>query len=196
MIRSFLLILNLFIFSLNSIGQSDKSNCGELDAYDLLFFASNNEEEALILVAQLTDRIRENPNKPSWYFLRGINKSYLNDNRGAIDDYRTALRLLEAKPFKSKTFESDGLLEINTNLAMSKSLSSIEDYQRAIEFANKALLEAEKWGVTYVIMDKIFFRRGAAYLVSGNLELGCKDMSRAGENGCAQAYAIIETYCQ
>lgn len=185
------LILILIIFSLSSSGQSYESDCSTLDSYELLFFTSSSEDETYRLVATLSDSIRSNPNKPSFYFLRGMNKSNLSDNRGAIEDYKFALKILETKPF-----HDNGLLIINTNLAMSKSLVMINEKDNALEFANMALAAATRWPGNSKIFDKVYFYRGVAYFASGNLEMGCKDMSKAGENGCRQAFKAISIHCQ
>ena len=107
---------------------------------------------------------------------RGHLKSLLNDYRGAISDFDLALKY---NPKATIIYSYRGY----SKLKLKDYLGSINDYTKAIQ-------------VNPNDSPNAYYNRGLARIYSKQIELGCKDLSKAGEQGDLDAYEIIKEYCQ
>lgn len=76
----------------------------------------------------------------------------------------------------------------NIYLNMVSCYLKIYDYEKAIEYCDKAMKQDSKNGESY-------FYRGFAYIQSGNKKQGCKDLNKALSFGYSDAKQQIELYC-
>ena len=65
----------------------------------------------------------------------------------------------------------------------------LNDYRGAIEDCNKAIEINPKFPGAY-------FDRGIAEILLGQKDSGCLDLSKAGELGLVDSYALIKKYCK
>ncbi|MEI6697240.1 MAG: tetratricopeptide repeat protein [Bacteroidota bacterium] len=108
------------------------------------------------------------------YYYRGIAKSILNDNMGAISDLNKSILINK----NSQAYYYRGRAKQN----LKKYQEAILDYNNAIKI-DKGYKEA-------------YFFRG---LSKGNLKLtneACLDLSKAGELGFSDAYEVIKDNCK
>lgn len=68
-------------------------------------------------------------------------------------------------------------------------LVKIGDYENAIKNYNKAISLDSNFGEAH-------FNRGLINIYLNKSEIGCNDMSRAGELGITKAYSVIKRYCK
>ncbi|MBS1594478.1 MAG: hypothetical protein JST90_09135 [Bacteroidetes bacterium] len=109
------------------------------------------------------------------YYDRGVSKSKLFDYRGAISDFNIAAQHEHNYPklFKERAYAKFRLKDLN---------GTIDDCTKLIN------LESENsYG---------YYLRGGAELLLNYKDLGCTDLSKAGELGFTAAYGMIQEYCQ
>lgn len=120
--------------------------------------------------------IELNPKIYFFYWYRGTAKQQLEDLRGALLDYNTAIKL---KPGDNPIIYYDrGII----NAKLKKYNVAILDFDMAIK------LNLPGIGIAY-------FGRGIAKIQLGQKESGCLDLSKAGELGYDLAYEIIKKNC-
>ncbi len=122
---------------------------------------------------------------------RAFYKIKLNDNRGAIQDYDEAATLYLAIIQTDKNAKEEGytdkLIDTYTQRGLAK--AGINKWDEAILDYNLAL----KYNPNYA---KAYLLRGLAYINQGKQDLGCLDLSKAGELGATEAYDEIKKYCK
>jgi S1-C subfamily serine protease/Tfp pilus assembly protein PilF len=185
-------------------------------AYDFL-------EKRVDAIKDFTATINLNRENTEAYFMRAINKSSLNDRIGAISDYDEILkREKTAAPtiFKMGTVYNnkgyclvelskldEALPLLNKALSMEPNESyiwvsrgelyfkkgdyqkCISDMKKAIEVAAKSEAASDDPGLPYYLM-------GISKIKLGENQEGCKDLSKSGEIGKAEAYQAISEYCK
>jgi len=115
-------------------------------------------------------------------------KSDLEDYRGAIQDYKKAI----------KTGYGRNLHHWYFNIGFN--YMEIKKYKEAIRFFNKAIEYRKKSGFfdnsdpTKIIL-LAFYNRGLAKIYMGNKEEGCLDLSKVGEMGYEEAYKTMQEFC-
>ena len=97
------------------------------------------------------------------------------DYSEAIADARAAIEILDNIPY---LYFNLG----NLYCLSSEHLASIENYTRAISL--------------FPYMGDAYFNRGLVLIYLKDKEKGCIDLSRAGELGVSEAYAVIKKYCE
>lgn len=106
---------------------------------------------------------------------RGKLKALLKDHRGAISDFDLVLKY---NPKATVIYSNRG----DSKFYIKDYLGAINDYSKIIQlFPLKSAVE--------------FCNRGLARLALKQKDLGCKDLSKAGEQGYSEAYEMIEKYC-
>ncbi|WP_194777136.1 tetratricopeptide repeat protein [Pararhodonellum marinum] len=108
------------------------------------------------------------------YLNRGLAKDRLEDYRGAISDFNKAI---QKEPNEIAPFFNRGLSKSKLNDCK----GAILDLNRVIS-SNPNLAEA-------------YFLRGLCFIMSGEQDRGCIDLSKAGELGSAKSYPLIRDYC-
>lgn len=102
-----------------------------------------------------------------------VSRSY--DYSDAIADLAEAAKLLPGVPYIY--FDLGNLYCLS-----SKFVESVENYSKAIQY--------------YPFMGDAYFNRGLVLIYIKDKEKGCIDLSRAGELGVEDAYAVISKYCE
>ena len=102
-----------------------------------------------------------------------VSRSY--DYSEAIEDLTEAAKLLPGVPY---IYYDLG----NLYCLSSKFVESVESYTKAIQY--------------YPYMGDAYFNRGLVLIFIKDKEKGCIDLSRAGELGVEDAYAVISKYCE
>jgi len=97
------------------------------------------------------------------------------DYSEAIDDMEEAAKMVGNIPYIY--FNLGNLYSL-----ASEHIASIENYTKAINL--------------YPYMGDAFYNRGLVLIYLKDKEKGCIDLSRAGELGVAEAYAVIKKYCE
>jgi tetratricopeptide (TPR) repeat protein len=106
---------------------------------------------------------------------RGKLKALLKDHRGAISDFDL---VLVYNPKATIVYSLRG----DSKFWIKDYTGAINDYTKRIQlYPNDSSLE--------------FYNRGLARLALKLKDLGCKDLSKAGEQGISEAYEMIEKYC-
>ncbi|MGM5471427.1 tetratricopeptide repeat protein [Flavobacteriaceae bacterium LMO-SS05] len=149
---------------------------------------------------------------PDFLFYRALAKSEVGDYFGAISDYDIIIP-------KGADGQSYDMATIYNNKAYS--YVNLKNYEEALPLVTKALeLDKSKWYIwdtraeiyfntneyKKAISDansaikiqedsNTFYIRGLAHLKLKEKDLGCKDLSRAGELGKKEAYDEIKKYC-
>ena len=122
---------------------------------------------------------------------RAFYKIKLTDNRGAIVDYDKAIALYLSIVQSSKTASKDGYTDklIDTYVQRGLAKAGINKFDEAILDYNLAI----KYNPNYA---KAYLLRGLAYINQNKQDLGCLDLSQAGELGATEAYDEIKKYCK
>ena len=120
--------------------------------------------------------IKLNPSSELAYYGRGLSKKKLKDYRGAILDFNKAIEISKYSP-KAYYFESRA---ISYNM-LNDFLNAELDYNMAIN------IEPEN--------EIYYYNRGEFYIFLKMTDKGCKDLSKAGELGNADAYDLIRIHC-
>lgn len=118
-------------------------------------------------------------------------KSDLKDYRGAIKDYKKAIKKGYGQNLHIQ------YMQIGSNYG------NIEKYKEAIHFYNKAIERGRESGLVEPSsplgpdksMAIAFFNRGILKIIIGNKEEGCMDLSKAGEMGLKEAYKKMQEAC-
>jgi tetratricopeptide (TPR) repeat protein len=131
-----------------------------------------NEKDYKGAVALFSKHISTFPDSPDAYYYRGRAKAALWDNRGAIQDFN---RAIELKP--------DSNAEAYFCRALCKQL--LRDLQGEMEDYTSAIRINPNHAAAY------YFRGTGRILQLKQKELGCLDLSKAGELGYPQAYDDI-----
>ncbi|HEY9168999.1 MAG TPA: tetratricopeptide repeat protein [Lutibacter sp.] len=158
--------------------------------------------------------LESDKNNTDVIFLRGWAKSELNDNYGAISDYDKIFELQSNYPLKmadiatvynNKAYSLVKMKKYNealplVNIALEKNNSmwyiwdtraeihlNMGNFKEAINDATKAI-QIDPNSNSYLV-------RGLAYIKNKEKDLGCKDLSKAGELGESKAYDEISKYC-
>lgn len=149
---------------------------------------------------------------PDFLFYRALAKSEVGDYFGAINDYDIIIP-------KGDEGQNYDMATVYNNKAYS--YVNLKNYEKALPLVSKALeLDKSKWYIwdtraeiyfntkdygkaindaTKAIQiqenSNTFFIRGLAHIKLNEKELGCKDLSRAGELGKTEAYDEIKKHC-
>lgn len=151
--------------------------------------------------------------KPDFLFYRALAKSEVGDFNGAISDYDLIIA----------SGENIGQFYDMATIYNNKAYTYVvlKQYEKAVPFVNQALeLDKNKWFIWDTRAEIYFFTsqyrkaindaskaiklqendnslyiRGMAYLKLKEDDLGCKDLSRAGELGKKEAYDEIKKSC-
>ena len=171
---------NMALSSLDSaIGQSDAST----DAYDHLykaFYLMNRSvlrAEMIDFIASMQSNVQvltmDDSRNTRARVKEHVSTDY--DYSEAIADAKAAIEILDNIPY---LYFNLG----NLHCLSSEHLASIENYTRAISL--------------FPYMGDAYFNRGLVLIYLKDKEKGCIDLSRAGELGVAEAYAVIKKYCE
>lgn len=159
-------------------------------------------------ISELNKFIDININYYKGYLFRGVVKSNLNDYRGAIADYDKAIKnnfaCGDAYSCRGKAYSNLG-----------NYIKAIEDFTQAMVFSQdsenyllrgycKAKLNDYRGAIddyTAAIKRnpqnaKAYYRRGILRINNDMKDIGCLDLSKAGELGYTKAYDDIKQYCQ
>ena len=171
---------NMALSSLDAaIGQSDAST----DAYDHLykaFYLMNRSvlrAEMIDFIASMQSNVQvltmDDSRNTRARVKEHVSTDY--DYSEAIADAKVAIEILDNIPY---LYFNLG----NLHCLSSEHLASIENYTRAISL--------------FPYMGDAYFNRGLVLIYLKDKEKGCIDLSRAGELGVAEAYAVIKKYCE
>ena len=171
---------NMALSSLDAaIGQSDAST----DAYDHLykaFYLMNRSvlrAEMIDFIASMQSNVQvltmDDSRNTRARVKEHVSTDY--DYSEAIADAKAAIEILDNIPY---LYFNLG----NLHCLSSEHLASIENYTRAISL--------------FPYMGDAYFNRGLVLIYLKDKEKGCIDLSRAGELGVAEAYAVIKKYCE
>lgn len=171
---------NMALSSLDAaIGQSDAST----DAYDHLykaFYLMNRSvlrAEMIDFIASMQSNVQvltmDDSRNTRARVKEHVSTDY--DYSEAIADAKAAIEILDNIPYLY--FNLGNLCCLS-----SEHLASIENYTRAISL--------------FPYMGDAYFNRGLVLIYLKDKEKGCIDLSRAGELGVAEAYAVIKKYCE
>lgn len=171
---------NMALSSLDAaIGQSDAST----DAYDHLykaFYLMNRSvlrAEMIDFIASMQSNVQvltmDDSRNTRARVKEHVSTDY--DYSEAIADAKAAIEILDNIPY---LYFNLG----NLYCLSSEHLASIENYTRAISL--------------FPYMGDAYFNRGLVLIYLKDKEKGCIDLSRAGELGVAEAYAVIKKYCE
>jgi clan AA aspartic protease (TIGR02281 family) len=169
-------------------------------------YGLNDKQGAII---DFTKAIDIDPNDASAYHERGLTKDILDDYQGAIADFTKDITInsQDTMAYVGRGFAKEKLQD---------HYGAIQDYTQAIiidssdEFAYvgraNVLYELQNYqgaiaDYTQVIIlnpnnANAYYYRGLAKYNIGNHEGACQDWSKAGELGDANAYDMIQKYCQ
>lgn len=130
--------------------------------------------------------IEIDPTESDPYCNRGYLKMSLGDFEGAILDFNLVI-LKSEKTFSKFGFYLSSHKKAISNRAMSK--LKLNDFVGAFNDAveNINLYPSESSG---------YYIKGVCEINSGDLNSGCKNLSKAGELGESEAFALIKTYCK
>lgn len=109
------------------------------------------------------------------YFERGKLKNILLDYKSAISDFNLALKYNPRLPVYS--FRGNAMFNLKNYLG------AINDYTKIIQSHPNDSPNA-------------YYNRGLARIYFKQRQLGCKDLSKAGEQGELDAYEVIKDYCK
>lgn len=171
---------NMALSSLDAaIGQSDAST----DAYDHLykaFYLMNRSvlrAEMIDFIASMQSNVQvltmDDSRNTRARVKEHVSTDY--DYSEAIADAKAAIEILDNIPYLY--FNLGNLCCLS-----SEHLASIENYTKAISL--------------FPYMGDAYFNRGLVLIYLKDKEKGCIDLSRAGELGVAEAYAVIKKYCE
>lgn len=171
---------NMALSSLDAaIGQSDAST----DAYDHLykaFYLMNRSvlrAEMIDFIASMQSNVQvltmDDSRNTRARVKEHVSTDY--DYSEAIADAKAAVEILDNIPY---LYFNLG----NLHCLSSEHLASIENYTKAISL--------------FPYMGDAYFNRGLVLIYLKDKEKGCIDLSRAGELGVAEAYAVIKKYCE
>lgn len=121
--------------------------------------------------------IEDNFMKAEAYYNRGLNKRYINDNKGAIADYTQAIKL---RPDYYKAFNNRGYVK----LIMEDYSGAIADFTMTIKYDN----------YNTDFSNMALGNRGIAKLSLG--QDGCADIKKAIELGNKNVYKVYNSYCK
>lgn len=163
---------------------------GAIDRQDkrsILFFTAKLQssikdyENAMINFTKIINgKIEGYVNIADVYFERGFLKNKLEDYNSAISDFDLAL--------KNNTYKNNPDLKLlysyrgYCKFKLNDYLGAINDYSRYIQDNPNNSSNA-------------YYNRGLARIYLKQFELGCNDLSKAGELGELDAYELIKEYC-
>ena len=119
-----------------------------------------------------------NDSDPIIYYLKGMAKENIEDNYGAISDFKKAESLSDDNEFKSKA-----LTKITHNQML---VGIIDEIHKNL---NKAINYWPKNALAYFI-------RGSYFIIEEEMEKGCQDLSRSNELGYPLAIEEIKQNCK
>jgi tetratricopeptide (TPR) repeat protein len=161
--------------SIDDLSQTIKIDPYHIDAYINRANAKCFMKDYKNAIFDFNQAILMNPEDADIYHLRGKAKTFLEDYKGAISDFNKAISLNQNF---AKAYYDRGFSKLN-----------LQDYRGAIVDCNNAL-------IINPIYAEAYFVRGAAYVLIGQINTGCIDLSKAGELGYIEAYEVIKQYCK
>lgn len=208
---------NVWVNNQNTTSRSNTQKNENTDA--TLNFAQiamqhfQNQEYALA-VSNFSKYLETDENNTDVIMWRAMAKGELKDYYGAISDYDKVIELNSNYPMQ---YNKIGMVYNNKAYTYVKQ----KEYKKALPFVEKALeLDKSDWhfwdtrGEIYLNLgqydnaisdlDKAikiekhynsYYLRGLAQIKKGNKEKGCKDLSKSGELGNADAYDEINKNC-
>jgi tetratricopeptide (TPR) repeat protein len=118
---------------------------------------------------------------------RGESKFETEDYYGAIADLTIAIDSIVQIGNKTLKIESQSHL-ISFLISRGKSYLYLNKFNEALSDFSNSLNLNPKYRLSY-------YYRGITYLSMKKIELGCNDLSKAGELGYERAYDLIKEYC-
>jgi len=172
------------------------------------------KQEYALAVRNFSKHLETDKNNTDVIMWRAMAKGELKDYYGAISDYDKVIELNSDYPMQ---YNKIGMVYNNKAYTYVKQ----KEYKKALPFVEKALeLDKSDWhfwdtrGEIYLNLgqydnaisdlDKAikiekhynsYYLRGLAQIKKGNKEKGCKDLSKSGELGNADAYEAITENC-
>lgn len=192
---------------------NSSSNSSSLNEVQIALQHFHNGEYALA-VWNFSKYLEKDSNNTDVLMWRAMAKGQLKDYYGSISDYDKVIELNSNYPMQ---YNKIGM--VYNNKAYTYVL--LREYDKALPFVDKALeLDITDWhfwetrGEIYLSLgqydkaisdlDKAiiienhynsYYLRGLAQIKKGNKEKGCKDLSKSGELGNADAYEEISKNC-
>ncbi|MGK7389761.1 MAG: tetratricopeptide repeat protein [Candidatus Cyclobacteriaceae bacterium M2_1C_046] len=166
------------------------------------------KQEYMAAIVSLNQALEADPDNSQAYYLRGRIKEIFFDRHGAMQDYNLAIE-------KNDSFEDAYFARGNNKYVLQDYYGAISDYSKTIELnpdhvdayfkrgQAKHKLEAYEDAIndcTKIIALNsknvdAYYLRGVLRLEFGQMELGCLDLSKAGELGDIKAYEVIREKC-
>lgn len=135
----------------------------------------------LLSIRDLTKLIKLEPDSELGLMFRGLSKRNIEDYYGAIEDLSLAV---------DKSSKKDNIsVQMNSLLAKGECQEKINQIMPAIITYSDAIKTDPEH-------CKAYLERGRLYVSSNFKELGCLDLSKAGEQGCDFAYDLIREFCK
>lgn len=136
----------------------------------------NRHKEALATINTAIDIF---PDKIFFRYMRGIEKSYLGDNLGALNDLNNSLENSELDSVDiAMIYRFKGLI----NLRRDSLDEAINDFTNSINYSDSKNFYP-------------FMSRGDCYIKKGLTDLACADYRKAADLGLIRIYDRIKRYC-
>lgn len=165
-------------------------------------------QEYMAAIVNFNQVLEKDPDNSQAYYLRGRIKEIFFDRHGAMKDYNSAIE-------KDNAFVDAYFARGNNKYVLQDYYGAISDYTKTIEInpdhvdayykrgQAKHRLEAYEDAIndcTRIIelnpkSVDAYYLRGVLRLEFGQMELGCLDLSKAGELGDIKAYELIREKC-
>ncbi len=194
----------------NSNSNTKAKSNGYLNS-GLIYYKKGEYDNA---IEDFTKYLEYDKNNADVLFYRAMAKSEISDYYGALSDYSKILDIDNEHPMKYNSLATiynnkayilvkqrkykEALSLVNEAIELEKSEWYIWDTRAEIYFKTdeyeKAIIDATK-AIQIKENSNSLFIRGLANIKLNEKELGCKDLSRAGELGKKEAYNEIKKYC-
>ena len=124
------------------------------------------------------------------FYFRGFYKAKMNDDRGAIQDYTSAIDMYNGAYQASKEKNMVYFQKlIDCYITRGLANTEIKKYDEAIANYDIVIKMKPEYALA-------FHLKGLAEIGKGETDSGCLDLSKAGELGSVDAYTDIKTYCK
>lgn len=198
----------------NTSNSTSKENTNSSVNYVQLAMEHFQKKEYALAVRNFSKHLENDKNNTDVIMWRAMAKGELKDYYGAISDYDKVIELNSNYPMQ---YNKIAMVYNNKAYTYVKQ----KQYSKALPFVEKALeLDKSDWhfwdtrGEIYLNLDQYekalsdlnkaikiekhynsYYLRGLTQIKLGNKEKGCRDLSKSGELGNADAYEAINQNC-